>query len=245
MQKSLALVTGSSRGLGFHVAQGLVEKGWQVFGFARTLSSISAENYNHVPLDLGDLPIVETYFEGEFQRILQGQNYSQILLVNNAAQLGPVAGIRDINLRDLCDSFQLNTILPVWLMGFCLRQWPELPLTVINISSGAATKPYAGWAAYCSSKAALRMAGQVLIEDEAGKQPVRVLSYAPGVLDTRMQEEVRSSDPASFPQLERFQELYKKGQLIDPKLPAAELLRYIEKPFTAGEFQETRFGDLK
>jgi len=244
MKQKMAIVTGTSRGLGYHIAQGLVEKGWQVFGFARSSSTIIADNYTHIPFDLADLPLVESYFEGEFKKILDGYQGLEIALVNNAGQLEPVIGLGGINLRDLCDAFQLNSILPIWLMGFCLRTWPDLPLSIVNISSGAAVKPYAGWGVYCSSKAALRMAGQVLVKDEETSQrPVRVLSFEPGVLDTKMQEQVRSADPKEFPQLERFLKMHENGQLLDPKLPAAELVDYLQKSFQATQFSEKRFGD--
>ena len=64
------------------------------------------------------------------------------------------------------------------------------PKLVVNISSGAAKRPIEGWSAYCSAKAGLDMATRTLaLEQSRETNPVRVLSFAPGIVDTRMQEE--------------------------------------------------------
>jgi benzil reductase ((S)-benzoin forming) len=237
----LAIVTGTSRGLGEAIAQHLLARGWVVFGFARTGSSLNEPNYYHVPMDLTDLEAVEDYFEGEFLKIIPRQTWRKVALINNAGQLGPVASVEKLALRDLQAAYQLNSILPTWLMGFCRRHWRDVPLTVVNISSGAAVKPYAGWVAYCSTKAALRMAGQVLAEDVNDPAQVRVLSYAPGVVDTAMQEQVRQSDPDVFAQRDRFVKLFENGELIPPEQPAGELVELMEQEATSS-FEERRFG---
>ncbi|MFW7381891.1 MAG: SDR family NAD(P)-dependent oxidoreductase [Oligoflexus sp.] len=243
MSGNLALVTGTSRGLGYHITQGLLENGWQVFGFARSSTTITADNYVHIPIDLNDFSVVEDYFEGEFKKILEPYRASQIALINNAGQVTPVAKLRDVNLRELSDILQLNSALPIWLMGFCARTWPQLPLSVVNISSGAARKPYAGWAGYCSSKAALRAAGQVLLKDEEGLRPVRCFSFEPGVMDTSMQELVRQSDPRIFKEKDRFLKMYQQGELVNPQHAAQDVVSYLQSEFHDQEFFEKRFGD--
>jgi benzil reductase ((S)-benzoin forming) len=163
-------------------------------------------------------------------KIIRPEAWQQIALVNNVGQLDPIAAIQDIDFAELEQSFQLNTVLPIWLMGFCRRIWPSKKLTIVNISSGAATKPYQGWGAYCSTKAALRMAGQVFAAEQAArKQPAAVYAYAPGVLDTSMQSKVRGSDPSVFADLPRFKSLYEQGELIHPDLPARHIVSLIDK----------------
>jgi len=230
MSKKLAIVTGTSRGLGYSIAEQLLDCGWVVYGFARSASLLQHERYHHVPMDLSDRLEVENYFNSEFLKIIRPEAWQQIALVNNVGQLDPIAAIQDIDFAELEQSFQLNTVLPIWLMGFCRRVWPSKQLTVVNISSGAATKPYLGWGAYCSTKAALRMAGQVFAAEQAArKQPAAVYAYAPGVLDTSMQSKVRGSDPSVFADLPRFKSLYEQGELIHPDLPARHIVSLIDK----------------
>ena len=69
------------------------------------------------------------------------------------------------------------------------------------------------------------------------------MSYAPGVLDTPMQAELRKSDPKDFPALDRFLNLHESGALIDPSLPAAEICDFLNNELRPGKFVEARYGE--
>ncbi|MGP1615597.1 MAG: SDR family NAD(P)-dependent oxidoreductase, partial [Pollutimonas bauzanensis] len=95
---------------------------------------------------------------------------------------------------------------------------------ILNISSGAGRNPTAGWGVYCATKAALDHYTQVLHAENHG---ARVASLAPGVIDTGMQEKIRGSDAASFPNVERFAQMHEQGQLSSPGAVAEKILRYL------------------
>jgi NAD(P)-dependent dehydrogenase (short-subunit alcohol dehydrogenase family) len=121
-------------------------------------------------------------------------------------------------------------------MGALLAGAAGRPLRIVNVSSGAATRAYAGWSAYCATKAALRMAGQVVAVEAdayppgaAGPLDLAVVTYEPGVVDTAMQAEVRATPRAAFPALDRFLELHASGRLADPASPAAEIAALLER----------------
>jgi NAD(P)-dependent dehydrogenase (short-subunit alcohol dehydrogenase family) len=84
--------------------------------------------------------------------------------------------------------------------------------TVINLSSGAAFRPLEGWSAYCASKAGLAMFTRS-IDLEYGAQGIRAVGFAPGLVDTGMQAQIRASgvNPVSKTPRER---------LSDPADPA-------------------------
>lgn len=242
----IALVTGTSRGLGAAVANALLSEGWRVHGVARgpaPLGLMGSEGYVHHVQDLSDARGVEDWFEGSFVRAAASPR--RIALVNNAGRLAPLAGLHAVRASSLVQTMTLNTAVPAWLMGATLAHFPASVVRIVNVSSGAATSPYAGWAAYCASKAALRMAGRVLGAEVEGLpvhagRDVRVVDYAPGVLATAMQAEARAADPAHFPARPRFEELYAKGELADPAAPAREIVRLIEDGARA-TFEELRF----
>ena len=71
------------------------------------------------------------------------------------------------------------------------------------------------------------MATQVMSEDLAGQENVRFFLYEPGVVDTPMQDEVRSSDPADFPSLQRFIDLKAKGELVAAANSAAFMINRV------------------
>ena len=135
--------------------------------------------------------------------------------------------MRTLDAADLLRAFALNAIMPVWLIGFLLRQRPSgVPLRVVNLSSGAAVRAIPGMAAYCSTKAALRMAGMVAAaEDDAD---LAILSYGPGTVDTEMQLAARSAPLKEFPSAPMFRRFHAEGRLAAPKLPAADIANFLE-----------------
>jgi len=101
---------------------------------------------------------------------------------------------------------------------------------LVLISSGAAGKDYRGWSSYGAAKAGIdRWVSTVGAEQEV-RGGTRVLSVAPGVLDTAMQTTVRSTDPRDFPDLGRFEALHRDGQLVDPEDAARSLWEVIDDP---------------
>ena len=88
----------------------------------------------------------------------------------------------------------------------------------------------AGSASYCAAKAGLdHLARAVALEEAALPNGARIVSLAPGVIDTDMQAQLRDSDPALFPERERFIGLKTGGQLDSPDQAAAKLIRYLDR----------------
>lgn len=134
----------------------------------------------------------------------------------------------------LAATLLLNVAAPVLLHGWLLRAAATTArVRIIDVSSGATTKPYPGWASYCASKAALDMAGQVLAAEidevpaHAGRD-VAVVSFAPGVVATEMQVRLRQADPADFPRRDRFVALQEDGALLEPEAPATEIAALLD-----------------
>jgi benzil reductase ((S)-benzoin forming) len=244
MERPLALVTGSTRGLGRAVVEQLLGRGWRVVGLARgpAADAPQAADYRHLEADLERPDALADLLK----RVL-GQEPAQAArfgLVNNAARLD-VEATHALDAGHLVASLVVGAAAPAWLMGWALRASGERPLRIVNVSSGAATSAYPGWSAYCQSKAALDMAGAVLgVElaenpDLAGRD-VAVSSYSPGVVDTDMQRTLRSADPRAFPRRERFIELARKNELVAPETPAREIADFLEadgqEPFSRRRF---------
>jgi NAD(P)-dependent dehydrogenase (short-subunit alcohol dehydrogenase family) len=145
-------------------------------------------------------------------------------------QVEPVGPTRTASAAGLARSFALNAVAPIWLLGFFLRRARGVKLRVVDVSSGAARRPYAGWSAYCATKAALRMAGEVVGEEARSFAPgtalpvdLSLVSYEPGVVDTEMQASVRGALVEAFPQVGRFLDLHATGKLHPPSRPAMEI----------------------
>jgi NAD(P)-dependent dehydrogenase (short-subunit alcohol dehydrogenase family) len=153
---------------------------------------------------------------------------ARIGLVNNAAALD-IESIASARLEHLDRSLRVNVAIPVFLHGWLCRRAPRTAvLRIVDVSSGAADSAYPGWVAYCASKAALDMAGRVLAVELAEVPALQgrdlaVVSYAPGIVATAMQAQLRAASEAEFPRRARFLRLHEQGHLIDPVGPAAEI----------------------
>jgi benzil reductase ((S)-benzoin forming) len=237
MSERLALVTGTSSGIGAAVAKELLQRGWQVVGVARRAAKIDHAAYKHLTADLSDVTSATRTIERDFGRRLDEGAWQRVGLVNNAA-IGLAGRVQRLDAEELLRSYALNAVMPLWLMGFFVRR-AKAPVRVVNVSSGAALRPFPGLAAYCASKAALRMAGMSVAEEVESN--LHILSYAPGVVDTEMQLATRSKSLEEFPWGETFRRFHAEGKLVSPELPAADIVKFLEAD--GGErFVEARRG---
>ncbi|MCB0155025.1 MAG: SDR family oxidoreductase, partial [Anaerolineae bacterium] len=102
---------------------------------------------------------------------------------------------------------------------------------IINVSSGAADMDLEGASAYCASKAALERFSGTLAAEVRGSG-VRVFTFRPGIVDTRMQADIRETPAHHFPKVERWQNWHERGQLRPPADPALAIL-WLASPFAA------------
>ncbi|HKI99691.1 MAG TPA: SDR family NAD(P)-dependent oxidoreductase [bacterium] len=242
--EKLCVVTGTSAGIGQAVAELLLERNWQVVGIARREAALHDHRYTHVRLDLSDADAVQRYFTDDFATEFPARDFRRMGLVNNAALLEPVMPMHKLALPDLARAFIVNSVVPVWLMGFFVAHCGHTPLRIVNVSSGAAVNGRAGWAAYCSTKAALLMAGKVFLDEAEHTPPTlhrdaAVYSYEPGVVNTDMQTHIRGVTAEDFPSVQRFHEFHEQGKLSDPARPAHDIADFLERdhvpPFSEGK----------
>jgi hypothetical protein len=210
-----------------------------VAGIARRTPALADERYRHLALDLADVPSASAAIERELGPRLAERAWQRVGLVNNAGA-APAGRMQNQDPVQLERAFAVNVVMPLWLMGFSLRRRPaQAEVRIVNVSSGAAQRPVPGLAAYCGSKAALRMAGMTVAAEAEGS--VSVLSYEPGVVDTEMQLAARSAPLEDFPSGERFRRFHAEGQLVAPELPALEIVEFLESGH-AERFKEGRYG---
>lgn len=231
----LALISGGSRGLGAALCTRYRDAGWQVVAFSR-----SGHGEGHVALDLGR--------PGDAARALStalaplaGQRWDEIVAISNAAQLGPVGPLVGKADEEILANVEVNVAGGIVFMNAVLRAFSAhaCDKTLVNISSGAAQRPFHGWSLYCAAKAGLeRFVECVALEQEALAQPFRVLNISPGVIDTGMQAEIRGSGDEDFPDRERFVGLKEDGVLQAPDAVAEVIARIVAgRPANGGRFE--------
>ena len=109
------------------------------------------------------------------------------------------------------------------------RTW-AMPRKILNISSGLGRRPMAGAALYCAAKAGLDHFSRCVALDEAlHPQGARIVSLAPGVIDTDMQGDLRAGDPGNFPDRAGFVHMKDTGALTSPSDAARRVLDYLAR----------------
>lgn len=213
-------ITGVSKGLGKALVELYLNEGHRVFGIGRSYS-FSHPNFQFIEMDLNNVDALDFPFQVD----------DDILLINNAGVIGNIKRISDQEHLDCQEVMTVNTIAPMILTANLLKQLPlNQKITILNISSGAATRSIPGWASYCASKAALDRFSETIHLDEKEKgRNIRVFSLAPGVIDTDMQSAIRSSDAQDFSSLETFRNLKLNNELIRPEETAKNMADFIKR----------------
>jgi NAD(P)-dependent dehydrogenase (short-subunit alcohol dehydrogenase family) len=186
----VAVITGSSRGIGKAIAQRMAEHGARV-----VISSRKAEPCQQVADAINAkhgagraISIPANISRKEELKNLVDQTSKQLgridVLVCNAASnpyYGPQAGIEDEQFRKILDN---NIVANHWLISFAVPQMIERrdgSIIIVSSIGGLRGSPIIG--AYCISKAAdMQLARNLAVE--YGPHNVRVNCIAPGLIKT-------------------------------------------------------------
>lgn len=236
--RKLIVLTGASRGLGAAMARQLLATDTHLLTLSRhpdpALADAAAARGTTLEqwaLDLGHDVGSSARLEAWLHQH-PASAFTSATLINNAGLLGHVGPIEASDADTLAAVLRVGLEAPMLLTAAFLRAtraWP-IDKRVLNISSGAGRRPLAGWAAYCAAKAGLDHFSRVIALDERnGPNPARIVSLAPGVVDTDMQERIRAADAAGFPDKARFQELKATGQLATPEDAARRVLTVLAR----------------
>lgn len=219
-------ITGVSKGLGKALLELLLkEENNFVYGYSRTCAT-KHSRFKHTVIDLSDLSKVKIL------AFPQLSNPESIAFINNAGMVGDINHVGSLDNQKIIESYNLNIISPVILTNNFISKYNDLTceITILNISSGAGRKPIDGWSVYCSSKSALDMFSLVLDQElRIDNSNIKVLSLAPGIIDTDMQDQIRKADRLGFSNLERFIKYKEDEELVDPSTAAHKVLRYLKE----------------
>lgn len=223
-----AIVTGHTRGLGAAVARELMGRGVAVLGLARG-KSVELETaypalFEQVEIDLGDSTALAYWIAGGAMKdFFEGA--SMALLVNNAGTVQPVGPLHEQDPLAVGRAVALNVAAPLMLAAAVVAATAKTRRRVLHVSSGAGSSSYPGWSVYGATKAALDHHARSATLDEV--PDLRVCSLAPGVIDTAMQAEIRSTPASLFPNRQRFIDMERSGQLTAPEACATRLVDYL------------------
>ncbi|MFT4267598.1 MAG: SDR family NAD(P)-dependent oxidoreductase [Xenophilus sp.] len=233
---SLFILTGASRGLGRAMAAQLLARGGvQLLCLSRrTDAALEAEaaragsQLTQWPLDLAD-PVPAAERLGQWLRGLDGAGFAAAALINNAGTVGEPAPLARAALPALSQALRVGLEAPLLLTAAFLEATASWPARrqVLNISSGLGRNAMGSQAPYCAAKAGMDHFSRAVALEAGG---ARIVSLAPGVIDTDMQRQLRDADAALFPGRARFEKLKSEGLLDSPGSAARKVLAWLERP---------------
>jgi len=222
-----AVITGASRWLGAGLAQAFAERGLRL-GLCARGAPVLADGPAVLAarLDVRDAAAVAA-----FASAVEARFGAIDLWVNNAGVLEPIAPLREVEPGAARLHLEVNVLGVLHgsqaFVRHLRRRGGEGVL--VNVSSGAAQKPYAGWSVYCAAKAAVERMTECLALEEAA-QGLRAHAVAPGVIDTDMQALIRATPAERFPEVGRFLARKREGRFNSPRFVAERMLAIVFDP---------------
>ncbi len=232
MYKDLYIITGTNKGLG----KALVDEVFlldnsSIISIGRTLNedhvkflNTLSDRFHFIKIDLNQPALLAEKIDS-YHEIMQRTD--RIIFINNAGTIAPIEKIGCINSTKLLASININSASPAIITNRMLNKLSGKKLVFINITSGAAKRPIDGWAAYCASKSYAKMFFDVLAEQTKDNPRIKVYQIDPGMMDTEMQHEIRSSNPEIFPQVSEFVSVKENGKLKSAKDVAKSIISEI------------------
>jgi NAD(P)-dependent dehydrogenase (short-subunit alcohol dehydrogenase family) len=239
----VTVVTGASRGLGLSIASQLLGRGHRVLTLQRQPNPALQGSVEQWSVDLADpAPVAERL--GQWVAALPHAGLASLTLINNAALLVTPGSLRDAQAAEMSRALRASLEAPVLLTAAFLRASAGVgaPRKVLNISSGLGRFAMAGSAVYCASKAGMdHFSRAVALEEAEVPGGAKIVSLAPGVIDTDMQVQLRSADPAAFTAQARFRSMKESGGLDSGEAAASKVLAYLDR----ADFGANPIGDVR
>ena len=231
LEGQVALVTGASRGIGAAIAEALAREGAHIVLTARTVGALEEiEDRIHqaggsatiAPLDLADGESV-----GRLAAAMGERWQALDILVLNAAMLGTLTPVPDIDSKEFSKLLTLNLLAPQALLAAfdgMLRKSPRG--RVLALTSSVGRRPRAFWGAYGASKAALESLVLSYADEVRNFASPRVAIIDPGATATGMRQQAFPGEDQS--------------QLKPPSAVADALVALLKQDFDTGHRLEVR-----
>jgi 3-oxoacyl-[acyl-carrier protein] reductase len=194
----VAIVTGSSRGIGLSVATRLAEDGYDVAACSRScpepLSALLARDpgVRFFPLDLADAETVKACAQALHRE------YAHIDVLVNAAGVFAAGLFAMTKLEDMKRVFDVNYFHQILFTHYVAKKMVRAKAgAIVNIASVAGLRADAGTLSYGGSKAALVHATGVMAS-ELGAFGIRVNAIAPAFVETDMAAETDAAVRATI-----------------------------------------------
>ncbi|MDD4973696.1 MAG: SDR family NAD(P)-dependent oxidoreductase [Bacteriovorax sp.] len=183
-----ALITGTSSGLGYEMAQFLLEEGLTVIGISRRGTILDHPNFIDILCDIREEGAVEEMYE-----LVAGHTDALHLIILNAGifEMSPLV---ETSTKEFSDHFSTNVVGAFHILKHASDFLVEDETHIITVSSIASKKGLANISAYSASKFALN--GMIeSLREEWEHLNVRFSTLMPGAILTPIWDESEEDLP--------------------------------------------------
>lgn len=214
----LIIVTGGSAGIGHALLATAPQPSHRITVSRRPADTVAS---GFIEADLAD-PASWSRVGDVVDAVATEREWQRITLFQAAGTLSPIGFAGEVDPAAYEANILLNAAAPQAVGHRFLGAVSHLRCRreLVMVSSGAARKDYPGWSSYGAAKAATDRWVSTVGTEQRERGGVHVLSVAPGVVATGMQELIRDTDARSFPQVDRFRRFYDEGALEEPETVA-------------------------
>lgn len=228
MNRKVAIVTGSSSGIGLDASVTLAQNGFLTYATMRNLDKSSivkaAADKEQLPIKVVQLDVTDDRSVKDAIRAIVSEAKRIDVLINNAG-FGLVGAFEDLSIDEIKDQYETN------VFGLIRVTQAVLPIMreqksgiIVNVSSGAGLFGYPGGSAYVSSKFAIEGLSES-ISYELDQFGIKVVLIEPGFIQTNFSNAMiiarKAQDPSSTysPMMQKIQtssnEMAKNGSSVD------------------------------
>lgn len=231
------IITGTSRGIGEALAEQLLFPENSVYCISRSLNvrleQLAAKReakLNYYTYDLNELTGINCLMKELLSSIKLETDLEAVYLINNAGMLSPVMPIEQCDTELIIQNVTINLLAPMILTSRFIEMTRELAVDkrVLNVSSGSAKFLLPAQSCYSTAKAGVdSFSKSIHLEQQHVPHSVKIASVYPGMIDTHMQAEIRSTSKENFPYVDQFIKLEQDGMLQTAEYTAAKLLELL------------------
>ncbi|KGP91573.1 short-chain dehydrogenase [Pontibacillus chungwhensis BH030062] len=239
---NIAVITGVSKGLGESIAEKMMERGTHIIGVSRSgnknlekRAEANGVTYTHYACDLSSQEELLSVFSSIVENV-KNQAPEKVYVVNNAGVVEPIDRVGSLDADQVVKHVHINLIAPMLVTNLVVEKLANIDVDIINVTSGAANRPVYGWSTYGGTKAGLNYFTETTAfeQNERGTKH-RTVAFSPGVMDTDMQADIRSSSEEAFADVEKFKALKEEGKLRSTSVVAGGLMKLLDEGFESGE----------
>ena len=225
-QKKIAVVTGSSSGIGFETSLLLARNGFYTYATIRSLDKssklvdISNEEDNNLSLDVLQLDVTDDKSVKDAINIIADKQGRIDLVVNNAGY-GSTGAVEDFSIDEIKAQFETNFFGAIRVIQSVLPLMRKQRTGIIvNISSIGGRIAFPFSPSYASTKFALEGLSEAL-QYEIDQFGIKVILIEPGIIKTNFLDNIKRAKRATDPnspynellqrRIERLKTMFENG----------------------------------